>query len=116
MTLTYQQLVASGQQQLIHAKKDPAIAAYLLQQRLHWDFTTWCLHQHDPVDFKIQKAWEQDLQEALLGKPPQYILGYVDFYDRVFHVTADVLIPRPETEELVAFCLKQLPKDQPLIG
>lgn len=59
--------------------------------------------------YQISKEEEQPLFEALAQLrqeiPIQYILGEAYFMELVFHVNKQVLIPRPETEELVRWIL-----------
>ena len=47
------------------------------------------------------KNLEASLAELLLHKPVQYVLGEAWFYKLKFKVDKNVLIPRPETQELV---------------
>jgi release factor glutamine methyltransferase len=48
--------------------------------------------------------------------PLAYILGEKEFYGLAFKVTPGVLIPRPETEVLVAECLKRVGDGSPVIA
>src|SRR3990170_3982768 len=54
---------------------------------------------------ELLKGW---LERRILHEPLQYILGETEFYGYPVKVTPDVLIPRPETEELVDEALKTL--------
>src|ERR1700737_1926044 len=46
------------------------------------------------------------LHERMHGKPTQYITKRQECYGREFRLTADVLIPRPETEHVVEVALR----------
>lgn len=63
---------------------------------------TWLIaHERDPLQPEAIARYEELLGRRLAGEPIAYILGEKEFYGRMFKVTSDVLIPRPETELLV---------------
>ena len=54
------------------------------------------------------RAFIEKIVERLQNyEPVQYILGETDFFGLKFKVTKDVLIPRPETEELVDWIIRE---------
>lgn len=56
----------------------------------------------DEIAQDILEEFNTKYKRLLTGEPLQHILGYEYFYGYQFIVNEDVLIPRPETEELVA--------------
>jgi release factor glutamine methyltransferase len=65
---------------------------------------------HPEREFTNDQVLEMDclLQSLLNQEPVQYLLGKTYFYGLQYKVTPDVLIPRPETEELVDWILKAI--------
>lgn len=65
-------------------------------------------HADEPLSPADLAVFEQFVARRQAGEPMAYILGEREFYGRVFRVTPDTLIPRPETELLVDLALERL--------
>lgn len=60
-------------------------------------------------EIEVDASVSDDFERALLGlkteRPIQHILGQMEFMELIFEVNENVLIPRPETEELINWIL-----------
>lgn len=68
-------------------------------------------HADDAIDEGQRTAFESLIARRAAGEPVAYLTGTRGFHSLVLHVTADVLIPRPETELLVELALQRIPHD-----
>jgi release factor glutamine methyltransferase len=62
------------------------------------------------TDLKTIKSYIQRLSKE---EPIQHILGYAEFFGLKIKVSPDVLIPRPETEELVHWIIDDFKNEKP---
>lgn len=84
-------------------------AQVLLAHALGRDRTYLYAHPEEPLSTVAWIHFGRYLHERTQGKPLQHILKSVEFYGRSFRLTADVLIPRPETEHVVERALALAP-------
>lgn len=84
---------------------------FTLQGVLGFSRTDIVLRKEDEIDEKKLPIIIDVLEKLKMDIPIQYILGETEFYGLKFKVTPDVLIPRPETEELVNLIIKENTKE-----
>ena len=60
------------------------------------------LHYEDEMPDELEAVFISGMDRILKQEPMAHVLGYSWFYGYRFRVDPDVLIPRPETEELCA--------------
>ena len=75
-----------------------SMARMVVCDRLNYSFSQLVAHYDDECAIA---SLDELLDELQSGRPVQYVLGKAEFCDFVFEVAEGVLIPRPETEELV---------------
>ena len=79
-------------------RESEMIGRMVVCDRLSYNLSQLVAHYDEECEIE---NLEYLLAELSQGRPVQYVLGEAEFCDRSFKVREGVLIPRPETEELV---------------
>ncbi|MGI6074298.1 MAG: peptide chain release factor N(5)-glutamine methyltransferase [Fermentimonas sp.] len=68
-------------------------------------YYNFCLDKNSNLSIPLNAKLEEILVRLEKGEPIQYVLEEAYFYGNTFRVNKNVLIPRPETEELVEWII-----------
>jgi release factor glutamine methyltransferase len=79
-----------------------AITRMVIENVFHIDYSSIVSNTSLDVTEEGRARINEIISRLNIGEPVQYVLGEADFYGKKFFVNRDVLIPRPETEELAA--------------
>ena len=82
------------------------ILSILIEHVTGWDQVQQVIHKDDLISAAQQLAFETAATALLAGRPIQYITGKTWFMGEPYIVNEQVLIPRPETEELVDWVIE----------
>lgn len=98
----------TAERTLAEAGRDASMAEWWLMHVLDVDRTGLLIRLSDELSAVEAKAFTDGMARLLAGEPVQHLIGQAPFYGRMFEVNRDVLIPRPETEELVEWVVSHV--------
>ncbi len=90
---------------LYDQREAQALFRRYVEERLGVEYYLFLLDMDVPAD--LPDGWETELERLASGEPFQYVMGQMEFCGLPFRVTSAVLIPRPETEELVSTIISE---------
>ena len=105
-------VLADYEKQLEAVGEEPEALSFVYRDLKQWDLTQFVLNLRQEVSEEDDRLLAAIFTQLQAHKPAQYILGYEDFHGLRFQVDERVLIPRPETEELVDLILEENPSKE----
>ena len=101
------QLLAQYEEALIAVGEEAESLSFVYCALKNWTFTDFVLALQKEVEAEDKTLLDSIFEQLKHHVPAQYIIGSAEFCGHVFTVDERVLIPRPETEELVTLILEE---------
>ncbi|MEL0446194.1 peptide chain release factor N(5)-glutamine methyltransferase [Streptococcus pneumoniae] len=104
------QLFSDFEEELIRQGEEAESLSFVYRSLKNLSFTDFVFALQQEVTEEEEVFVKGIFQQLAAHKPSQYIIGQADFYGMQLKVDERVLIPRPETEELVELILAENPE------
>ena len=88
--------------------RDENAGEIVLCHVLKMNRTGLLMNMREEINEEQEASFTEFIHKHVEGIPIQYMIGYEMFYGRSFFVNEEVLIPRPETEELIVGVLERI--------